>query len=73
MIIQKIINISPETIKKIELIKIYIAFIISFIISFLLIFYNTQYFLEICLNIFKTYVTIDLFFYCLHQNQKLYF
>jgi hypothetical protein len=62
MIIQKIINISPETNNNIELIKIYIAFIISFIISFLLIFYNTQYFLEICLNIFKTYVTIDLFF-----------
>jgi hypothetical protein len=62
MIIQKFINISPETIKKIELIKIYIFFIISIIISFLSIFYNTQYALKICLDIFKTYVVVDLFF-----------
>jgi hypothetical protein len=62
MIIQKIINISPETIKKIDLIKIYIFFIISIIISFLSIFYNTQYVLKICLNIFITYVSIDIFF-----------
>ena len=62
MIIQKIINISPETIKKIELIKIYIFFIISIIISFLSIFYNTQYALKICLNIFITYISIDIFF-----------
>ena len=62
MIIQRIINISPETIKKIELIKIYIFFIISIIISFLSIFYNTQYGLKICINIFITYVSIDIFF-----------
>jgi hypothetical protein len=62
MIIQRIINISPETIKKIDLIKIYIAFIISFIISFLSIFYNNDYFLKICLNIFIKYVVIDVFF-----------
>ena len=62
MIIQKIINISPETIKKIEIIKIYIFFIISIIISFLSIFYNTQYALTICLYIFKIYIIIDLFF-----------
>jgi hypothetical protein len=62
MIIQKFINISPETIKKIDLIKIYIAFIISFIISFLSIFYNNDYFLKICLNIFIKYVVIDVFF-----------
>ena len=62
MIIQKFINISPETIKKIDLIKIYIAFIISFIISFLSIFYNNDYFLKICLNIFMKYVVIDVFF-----------
>jgi hypothetical protein len=62
MIIQKIINISPETIKKIDLIKIYIAFFISLIMSFLSTFYNTQHVLNICLNIFITYVTIDLFF-----------
>jgi len=62
MIIQRIINISPETIKKIDLIKIYIFFIISIIISFLSIFYNTQYSLKICLNIFITYVSIDIFF-----------
>ena len=52
MIIQKFINISPETIKKIDLIKIYIAFIISSIISFLSIFYNNDYSLKLCLNIF---------------------
>jgi len=62
MIIQKIITISPETINTIDLIKIYIAFIISFIISFLSFFYNNDYFLKICLNIFMKYVTIDVFF-----------
>ncbi len=62
MIIQKFINISPETKTNIDLIKIYIAFIISFIISFLSIFYNTNYYLQICLNIFTIYVSIDVFF-----------
>lgn len=62
MIIEKFINISPETKKTIDLIKIYIAFIISFIISFLSIFYNTNYYLQICLNIFTSYVSIDVFF-----------
>ena len=62
MIIQRIINISAETIKKIDLIKIYIAFIISFIISFLSTFYNNDYSLKLCLNIFMKYVTIDVFF-----------
>ena len=62
MIIQKIINILPETIKKINLIKIYIAFIISSIISFLSIFYNNDYSLKLCLNIFMKYVVIDVFF-----------
>jgi hypothetical protein len=62
MIIQRIINISPETITKINLIKIYIAFSISFTMSFLSTFYNTQYVLNICLNIFMKYVAIDLFF-----------
>ena len=52
MIIEKFIKISPETKTNIDLIKIYIAFIISFTISLLSIFYYTDYYLQICLNIF---------------------
>ena len=62
MIIEKFIKISPETKTNIDLIKIYIAFIISFTISLLSIFYYTDYYLQICLNIFRTYVMIDVFF-----------
>ena len=53
MIIEKFIKISPETKTNIDLIKIYIAFIISFTISLLSIFYYTDYYLQICLNIFR--------------------
>jgi hypothetical protein len=62
MIIQKFINISPETIKKIELIKIYSSLFVAFFMSVLSIFFNTQYFLRLSLKIFMVYVSIDIFF-----------
>ena len=62
MIIEKIINISDETKKKIDIIKICTLLIISFIISFIITFTNNINYLNLCIYILIIYVKIDIFF-----------
>jgi hypothetical protein len=61
MIIENLINISPEFKTKIDVIKIYITLIISLIITILLL-SNDIFYYKLCSKIILIYVSIDIFF-----------